>query len=172
MATDFTGRRRMWLLTAAALTLGTGIAFAHGLLIAAGLVLAGLSGLGKPATGCPPPEMGAGTDGPRRPGHEDWTCTGGARREHPDMDITHTTVPGTGTLHHLVTRGGQRFGVLTTHGTRQLLVYEPGDNPDVPAQTIDLDADEADQIAGLLHTRPLADRVAALERIVAGRECP
>lgn len=80
------------------------------------------------------------------------------------MDISHTTVPGTGTLHHCVTRGGQTVGVLEDKsGRRRLLVYG-SDELDVPTQTIIMDSDEADQVADLLHTRSIADRLAALER--------
>ncbi|MDG4789105.1 hypothetical protein O7626_24765 [Micromonospora sp. WMMD1102] len=83
------------------------------------------------------------------------------------MDITRTTVPGVGVLHHFLTRGGQRFGVLLDHsGLRSLLLYGT-DDPDVPAQRIALDHDEADQIAEVLHSTPMADRLASLERRLA-----
>lgn len=83
------------------------------------------------------------------------------------MEITHTTVPGVGVLHHFQTRGGQRFGVLVYHADRrELLIYGPED-PDVPTQRIPLDQDEADQVAELLHSQPVADRLANLERRVA-----
>ena len=49
----------------------------------------------------------------------------------------------------------------------QLLVYEPAPDPDMPTQAIDLDADEADAVAALLHERSVVDRLAALERAVA-----
>lgn len=80
------------------------------------------------------------------------------------MDVTRTTVPGTGTVHHYVTRGGQQFGVLLDRTDRhRLLVYGSADF-DVPAQTIVLEQDEADQLAELLHSKPIVDRVADLER--------
>ncbi|MEV0614253.1 hypothetical protein AB0I81_13085 [Nonomuraea sp. NPDC050404] len=82
------------------------------------------------------------------------------------MDVTRTTVPGKGTVHHLVTRRGQRFGVLVEDGGRRLLVYDPAD-PDAPPQEITLGQDEADQVADLLHSRPVPDRLADLERRVA-----
>ncbi|WP_043618811.1 hypothetical protein [Nonomuraea candida] len=81
------------------------------------------------------------------------------------MDVTRTTVPGRGTLHHLVTRRGQRFGVLVEDGGRRLLVHDPAE-PDAPALGIPLDQDEADQVADLLHSRPVPDRLAELERRV------
>lgn len=83
------------------------------------------------------------------------------------MDITRTTVPGVGIVHHLLTRGGQRFGVLVdSSGQRSLLCYGP-DDPDVPAERIALAHDEADQLAEILHSSPVADRLARLERRLA-----
>ncbi|MEU8354744.1 hypothetical protein AB0C27_01920 [Nonomuraea sp. NPDC048882] len=87
------------------------------------------------------------------------------------MDVTRTTVPGNGPgrdiVHHLVTRAGQRFGLLVeSGGRRRFLVYDSAD-ADEPVQTIVLDQDEADQIADLLHSRSLPDRLADLERRVA-----
>jgi len=83
------------------------------------------------------------------------------------VDITRTTVPGIGVVHHFLTRGGQRFGVLLDQtGRRSLLLYGPGD-PDVPAERILLEHDEADQIAEVLHSSPVADRLANLERRLA-----
>lgn len=83
------------------------------------------------------------------------------------MDITRTTVPGVGVVHHFLTRGGQRFGVLVDQaGPRSLLLYGP-DDPDVPVERIALEHDEADQIAEVLHSSPVADRLASLERRLA-----
>ncbi|AVT33641.1 MULTISPECIES: hypothetical protein [unclassified Plantactinospora] len=83
------------------------------------------------------------------------------------MDITRTTVPGVGVVHHFLTRGGQRFGVLLDQaGLRSLLLYGP-DDPDVPVDRIALEHDEADQIAEVLHSAPIADRLASLERRLA-----
>ncbi|MEU3164871.1 hypothetical protein [Streptosporangium sp. NPDC006930] len=81
------------------------------------------------------------------------------------MDITRTTVPGTGTLFHFATRDGQRLAVIVeSDGPRRLLVYGAGDEP---AQAIALEQDEADQIAQVLHSRSVDDRLAALERRMA-----
>lgn len=87
------------------------------------------------------------------------------------MDINHTTVPGVGTVHHLTTRDGQRFGVLVEQGKRSLFVFG-ADDPDTPAQTIALAPDEADLLAELLHSRPTADRLADLERKIAAVTAP
>ncbi|KAB2341620.1 hypothetical protein [Actinomadura rudentiformis] len=95
------------------------------------------------------------------------------------MHVIPATVPGTGILHHIRTRRGQRFGVFThISGARTLYIYstppdtaDPGhdtapDNPDPdnPAASMVLDRDEADQLAQLLHDQPISDRLAALER--------
>ncbi|MFC0863078.1 hypothetical protein ACFHYQ_12315 [Sphaerimonospora cavernae] len=82
------------------------------------------------------------------------------------MRVSRTAVPGTGTVHHCVTRGGQRFGVLSDRtGRYRLLVYTA--ESDEPLQSIVLEQDEADHLAEILHSRPIADRVAVLERRVA-----
>ncbi|WP_433500985.1 hypothetical protein ACQP1K_12195 [Sphaerimonospora sp. CA-214678] len=82
------------------------------------------------------------------------------------MRVSRTAVPGTGTIHQCVTRGGQRFGVLSDRAGRyRLLIYAAGS--DEPLQSIVLEQDEADQLAEILHSRPIVDRVAHLERRVA-----
>ncbi|MEU0543159.1 hypothetical protein [Nocardia sp. NPDC005978] len=79
------------------------------------------------------------------------------------MDIDRSTVPGRGVLHHCVTRGGDRFAVLAeTDGDRHLLVYDP--RYEEPAHAIALEVDEADQVADLLHSFSLPDRLARLEQ--------
>ncbi|TNY34587.1 hypothetical protein [Thermomonospora catenispora] len=85
------------------------------------------------------------------------------------MRIVPATVPGTGTVHHIHTRRGQRLAVLVRDGgAHTLYVYGPcadgGHDPDRPAHSIDLDRDEADRLARLLHDRSVIDRIAALER--------
>lgn len=79
------------------------------------------------------------------------------------MQITPTRVPGAGTLHDAVSRSGQRFRILVSDsGRRELYVYP--ESTDVEWVTIELDADEADQVADLLHSTPIPDRMAELER--------
>jgi len=86
------------------------------------------------------------------------------------MDITHTSVAGVGLMHDCVTRSGAHFRVLEDRsGSRTLYVYrqqnEPGSaNSDDEFATIVLDEVEADQVANILHSRPISDRVAHLER--------
>ncbi|MFI6532932.1 SPFH domain-containing protein [Nonomuraea sp. NPDC050547] len=84
--------------------------------------------------------------------------------EGAPMEIHHTTVPGTGDLHHLRTRAGERLSVLVDHTQRRHLhVYGTGE-ADQPLVAVTLDGDEADQLAELLNSRKTADRLAALER--------
>ena len=87
------------------------------------------------------------------------------------MRIDRTTVPGNGVLRHIVPRRGGRFGLLVdADNTRHLLTYDAGTydggDRDVPAQAILLEPDEADQVAEILHSRPITDRLLALERRV------
>lgn len=80
------------------------------------------------------------------------------------MELTYTTVPGSGVVHHVTTRSGQRFGVLSDGaGRRSLLVYDSAD-PDTPLQSIVLERDEADRVAEILHSRSMLDRLADVER--------
>jgi len=87
------------------------------------------------------------------------------------VDITRSTVPGVGTVHHLHTRGGRRFGVLVdTRGRRSLLIYDagrPAEDPDEPVLHIVIEPDEADALAEILHSRPVSDRLAEVERRLA-----
>lgn len=81
------------------------------------------------------------------------------------MHIDRSTVPGQGTVHHLRTRNGDRFALVTrADGGKHILVYHGAG--DEPVQSVALAADEADQFADLLHSAPLPDRVARLERLV------
>jgi K+/H+ antiporter YhaU regulatory subunit KhtT len=82
------------------------------------------------------------------------------------MRIDRTTVPGGGTLHHIATRAGGRLCVLVNRdGDRQMFVYDD-DGSDEPAKELVLAPDEADGLAEILHSHPMADRVRSLERRV------
>lgn len=81
------------------------------------------------------------------------------------MHIDRSTVPGQGTVHHLLTRSGDRFALVTgADGGKHILVYHA--TGDEPVHSVALGTDEADQFADLLHSAPLPDRVARLERLV------
>lgn len=70
-------------------------------------------------------------------------------------------------MHQFTTRDGQQFGVVVDNaGRRSLLIYDSAD-PDTPGHTIVLEPDEADQLAEVLHTKSIPDRLAALERRLA-----
>ena len=81
------------------------------------------------------------------------------------MEITRTSVPGAGMMHHCVTRSGAHFGVLEDQsGGRKLFVYGPSAADDLPVSDeelalIDLDEDEADHAE---RPRQPADGVADL----------
>ncbi|TCJ95341.1 hypothetical protein [Nocardia alba] len=78
------------------------------------------------------------------------------------MDIDRTTIPGAGVLHSFLPRHGTRFALLTqSSGARRLLAYV-GDS-DEPTIDIELEPDEADQVAELMRSRTFGDRLARLE---------
>lgn len=132
------------------------------------------------ATAAETPRMGLGDTGPGRMGPDGTDRCGDAgpvpldepvpvdqKGTTPPVDVMRSTIPGVGHAHDLRTRGGQRFGVVVGHdGGRRLLTYGSEDTS-APAAEILLDADEADQLADLLHQRSVADRLATLERRVA-----
>lgn len=86
------------------------------------------------------------------------------------MEISRTSVAGVGMMHDCVTRRGAHFRVLEDRsGSRTLFVYGLSDAHEPPASdenvvTIELDEDEADHLANMLHSRPIPDRIAHLER--------
>lgn len=81
------------------------------------------------------------------------------------MRVNRTTAPGSGVIHHLVTRAGDRLCVLAgIDGHRRLFGYDR--DGDEPAWTVGLEPDEADGLADILHSRPITDRVTTLEQRV------
>lgn len=73
-------------------------------------------------------------------------------------------------MHHLHIRGGRRFGVLVdTRVRRSLLIYDAGpvEDPDEPVLRIVIEPDEADELAEILHSKPMSDRLAEVERRLA-----
>jgi TrkA domain protein len=87
------------------------------------------------------------------------------------MHIDRRTVPGSGVLHQIVTRDGERFCLLVdARRNRHPFTYGGGDL-DAPARAIVLEPDEADQVAEILHratrqqgTGRLPNRLLSLER--------
>ena len=83
------------------------------------------------------------------------------------MKTIKSTMAGAGVLHDCLTRNGQQFRILVAHtGGYEIFVYDPAES-DRAVSTIVLGEDEADQVADLLHSRSMADRIAELERRVA-----
>ena len=83
------------------------------------------------------------------------------------MELTHSTLPGYGHIHHARTRDGHLLSITVSHDGHRELAFYADEDPDTPIRTIRLDQDEADILADLLHSEPFADRLAALEREVA-----
>ena len=83
------------------------------------------------------------------------------------MHIHRNTVPGNDVVvHHITTRGGERLCLMVDDGgSRHLFTYDGGDL-DTPAWEIVLEPDEADQLAEMLHSRSIKDRLVSLERRV------
>lgn len=85
------------------------------------------------------------------------------------MDITRTTVGGAGTLHDVRTRGGQHFRIFVRDaGGAETYIY-PETDPD-EVITVELESDEADAVANILHSRPILDQLAELHRRVTALE--
>lgn len=82
------------------------------------------------------------------------------------MRINRTTVPGSGMLHRIVTRDGEQLCLLVDAASNWHLFTYDGCDRDVPVREIVLQPDEADQLAEILHSHPLADRLLSLERRV------
>ena len=82
------------------------------------------------------------------------------------MHIDRKTVPGSGVLHQIVTRDGERFCLLVDRASNRHLFTYYATDLDVPTRAIVLEPDEADQLAEILHSRPNADRLLSLERRV------
>ncbi|MBL1080054.1 hypothetical protein JK358_37225 [Nocardia sp. 2] len=83
------------------------------------------------------------------------------------MQVERTTVPGLGVVHHLRTRSGAHFAVLSEANGRKHVMFYSSEQADEPYADILLDADEADECAQLLHSTSITDRVARLEQLLA-----
>lgn len=82
------------------------------------------------------------------------------------MEITYSSVPG-GELHVVTTRNGDHFRLLVERsGARSITILEPTD-PDTVLAILNVEPDEAEMLADLLHSRSIPDRIAELERRLA-----
>jgi TrkA domain protein len=83
--------------------------------------------------------------------------------EEPSMQIIRTTVPGEGELHSIVTRAGRRLAIfVAADRSRRLITYDGASG--VPAQTVWLEPDEADELADVLRSRPFVEFLLRVER--------
>lgn len=84
------------------------------------------------------------------------------------MDVERTALPGIGLRHVFTTSRGRRIGVISHRtGRRDLVVYDR-DDPDSAAETVGLNADEANGLAELLGAARIVERLADLHRQVEG----
>lgn len=80
-------------------------------------------------------------------------------------EVTEVRLPGVGVRHEYTTAGGVRIGVLTHRGgRRELLVYDR-DDPDRPATSVHLSADDTRTLAELLGASQLAEAVTSVQAI-------
>jgi len=80
------------------------------------------------------------------------------------MKISQTITAAGGVVHEIRTRGGERFSLLVEpSGPRTLRIPDP-DRDEALLAAIELEPDEADALGDLLHSSPIVDRVASLER--------
>jgi TrkA domain protein len=93
------------------------------------------------------------------------------------MHIYRTMVPGSGVLHQIVTRDGERCCLLVDAACNRHLFTYDGSELDEPTRAIVREPDEADEVASrwprFLHRahataadRPIADRLLARQRRV------
>jgi TrkA domain protein len=84
------------------------------------------------------------------------------------MSIEHHNLPGIGVSHVLTTGRGRRIGVVSHRsGRRDLVIYDKAD-PDTSVVSVTMNGDEANALAELLGTARIVERLAELQRQVAG----
>ena len=84
------------------------------------------------------------------------------------MDTERTALPGIGLQHEFRTTKGQHAAVVShVSGRRDVVIYST-DDPDTVIATLSLNTDEANGVAELLGTARIVERLADLQRQVAG----
>lgn len=84
------------------------------------------------------------------------------------MEVERTALPGIGLRHEFVTEKGQHAAVIShVSGRRDIVIYRLND-PDTVLATLSLSPDEANGVAELLGTARIIERLADLQRQVAG----
>lgn len=84
------------------------------------------------------------------------------------MEVERTALPGIGLRHEFFTEKGQHAAVIShVSGRRDIVIYRLND-PDTVLATLSLSPDEANGLAELLGTARIVERLADLQRQVAG----
>jgi TrkA domain protein len=84
------------------------------------------------------------------------------------VEVERTALPGIGLRHEFVTEKGQHAAVIShVSGRRDIVIYRLND-PDTVLATLSLSPDEANGVAELLGTARIIERLADLQRQVAG----
>lgn len=84
------------------------------------------------------------------------------------MEVERTALPGIGLRHEFFTEKGQHAAVVShVSGRRDIVIYRLND-PDTVLATLSLSPDEANGLAELLGTARIVERLADLQRQVAG----
>jgi TrkA domain protein len=84
------------------------------------------------------------------------------------MSVEHNELPGIGMSHVLTTARGRRIGVVSHRtGRRDLVIYDKED-PDTSIVSVAMSGNEANALAELLGTARIVERLAELQRQVAG----
>jgi TrkA domain protein len=84
------------------------------------------------------------------------------------VEVERTALPGIGLRHEFFTEKGQHAAVIShVSGRRDIVIYRLND-PDTVLATLSLSPDEANGVAELLGTARIVERLADLQRQVAG----
>ncbi|GIG06452.1 cation:proton antiporter regulatory subunit [Catellatospora coxensis] len=164
--------RRRWAwpaLSAAVATLAAALATASGELLALGLLGAaaavrmldrGMGGSFTRTGGPEPPPARAGSARPAGPPTRAATAATQTGDDHVTI-IERSALPGIGMRYSLATVDGRRLAVIChASGRRDLLVY-PSPHAEVAHSGVSLTSAQAHEVAELLHTLGVVDRLAA-----------
>ena len=80
-------------------------------------------------------------------------------------EISEVTLPGVGVRHEFTTASGQRIAVVSYRaGRREIAVYRK-DDPDACSAVLELDADDAAALGGVLGAPQMAATVTAMQKL-------
>lgn len=80
-------------------------------------------------------------------------------------EISEVVLPGVGVRHEFTTANGQRVAVVSHRSGRQELAVYRHDDPDACVIVLDLDAEDATALSGILGAPHLSSALAAMQRI-------